>query len=76
METIKKSDDYTVVKKRSGRFGVLGKNNKWVNGEEKVKILLSEGLIKVSAPGKKAAPQESEVAEVSEGADDQAPSES
>ncbi len=50
MEIVKKTKTYTVIKKRSGRFGVLGANGKWINGNEKIKILLDEGLIKVPAP--------------------------
>ena len=50
MEIVKKTKAYTVIKKRSGRFGVLGANGKWINGNEKIKILLDEGLIKVPAP--------------------------
>lgn len=53
METVKVTDEYTVLKKRSGRYGVKGTNNKWINGEEKVNILLKEGLIKVTAPAPK-----------------------
>lgn len=50
MEIVKKTKSYTVIKKRSGRFGVLGANGKWINGNEKIKILLDEGFIKVPAP--------------------------
>lgn len=50
MEIVKKTKAYTVIKKRSGRFGVLGANGKWINGNDKIKILLDEGLIKVPAP--------------------------
>lgn len=50
MEIVKKTKSYTVIKKRSGRFGVLGANGKWINGNDKIKILLEEGLIKVPAP--------------------------
>ncbi len=50
MEIVKKTKTYTVIKKRSGRYGVLGANGKWINGNEKIKILLDEGIIKVPAP--------------------------
>lgn len=50
MEVVKQTDDYSIVKKRSGRFGVKNSQGKWINSEEKVKILLAEGLIKVTAP--------------------------
>ena len=54
-KTAKKSD-YTIEKKRSGRYAVVGKDGKYVNGEEKTKILSKEGLIKLSKPGKKDEP--------------------
>jgi hypothetical protein len=44
---------YKIEKKRSGRFAVVGQNGKYINGEEKVKILVSEGLVKLAT--KKAA---------------------
>jgi hypothetical protein len=50
MEIVKKTADYEIVKKRSGRFGVRGADRKWVNGDEKVKILLAEKLIKAAPP--------------------------
>lgn len=53
MESVKKTKEYEVVKKRSGRFGVIGKDGKWVRAEEKVKILTKEGLIKLTPPKKK-----------------------
>ena len=56
MEVVKKSGDYKIFKKRSGRYGVKSKDGKWVNGAQKAEILNKEGLIKVSV--KKAAPVE------------------
>ncbi|MFG1483508.1 hypothetical protein ABMA79_09500 [Halobacteriovorax sp. HFRX-2_2] len=55
MEVVKKVGEYTIVKKRSGRFAVKAANGKFVNKEEKVKILTDAGLItapvaKVEAP--------------------------
>ena len=55
METVKKTDEYEIVKKRSGRYGVRDANRKWVSGDEKVKILLAEKLI--TAPEPKKAPE-------------------
>ena len=52
METIKKTAEYTIYKKRSGRFGILSKDRTWVKGEEKVKILLGAKLIKLTASKK------------------------
>lgn len=70
MKVLKQTDDYTIYQKRSGRHAVKGADRKWINGEEKVKILLEAGLIKVSAP---AAPAEPEPAE--ETAAEEAPAE-
>ncbi|PIP93868.1 MAG: hypothetical protein COW00_04730 [Bdellovibrio sp. CG12_big_fil_rev_8_21_14_0_65_39_13] len=55
MEVVKKTDSYTIIKKRSGRFGVKHKNGRWINGDEKTKVLLAEGLIKAPAPKEVAA---------------------
>ena len=49
-----KSKEYKIVKKRSGRFAVV-KGKKNVNGDEKVKILVKEGLIKAALPKEKPA---------------------
>lgn len=58
MEIVKKSENYTIFKKRNGRFSVQGKNKKWINGEEKAKILADEGLIKLSVAAPAPAEQE------------------
>ena len=52
MENVKTTKEFKIFKKRNGRFGVKNAKGKWINGEEKVKILSSEGLIKVSVPKK------------------------
>jgi hypothetical protein len=65
METVKATENYTIFKKRSGRYGVKGSNRKWINGEEKAKILSEEGLIKLSVAAEKPAeeaPAEEEAA--------------
>ena len=62
MKVVKKTAEYTVYEKRSGRYADKGADNNWVNAEEKVKILLAEDLIKVAAP----AEPEPEVEEVAE----------
>jgi len=55
MQTAKKTKDYTVYKKGSGRFAVKGMDNKYIRGEAKTKILLKEGLIKFDLPKAKPA---------------------
>lgn len=62
MQTVKTTADYTIVKKRSGRYGVQDKQKKWIRAEEKVKILMKEKLIKQDAPKPKAAEESSEAA--------------
>ena len=52
MEVVKENKEYTVYKKRSGRFGVRGSNRKWINGKSKVEILVKEGLVKAAIPAK------------------------
>ena len=63
MEVVKETKEYTVVKKRNGRFGVKDAKGKWINKEDKVKVLLGEGLIKVAEPKKVEEPAAEEVAE-------------
>lgn len=63
METVKATENYTIFKKRSGRYGVKGSNKKWINGEEKAKILSEEGLIKLSVAAEKPAEEEAPVEE-------------
>lgn len=65
METVKKTSDYQVVKKRSGRFGVLDRKKNWIKGEQKVAILEKEGLVtlpKKAAPAPESAESEEETA--------------
>lgn len=61
MEQIKKTAQYTIFKKNSGRYAVKGrKGAKWVSGEDKVKILVAEQLVTLPEP--KAAPADAEPA--------------
>jgi hypothetical protein len=58
METVKKTKAYSIFKKRNGRFTIEGKKGKTINGAEKVKILVAEGLIKLTAKSNKPAATE------------------
>ncbi|MEN8134574.1 MAG: hypothetical protein ABFS18_03430 [Thermodesulfobacteriota bacterium] len=49
----KKNPEYKLIEKRSKRWAVLGTDGEYINGEEKVKILVKEGKIKVELPKKK-----------------------
>ena len=62
MKVLKKTAEYTVFQKRSGRFAVKNADKKPVNGDEKVAILIAEGFLKEEAPKVEEAPVE-EVAE-------------
>jgi hypothetical protein len=75
MKVIKKTAEYTVYQKRSGRYAVTGADGKAINEGEKVAILLAEDLIK--APASKAPEvEEAEVAETPEAeAAEEAPAE-
>ncbi len=69
MELVKKSGEFSIYKKKNNRFCVQNKNKKYINGDEKQKVLLSEGLITVA----KAKPVEE--APVEEAAAAEAPAE-
>ena len=66
MKTIKKTADYTIFQKKNERYAIKGADKKWINGEEKSKILLAEELIKLSVAQE--APAEEVVEEVAEAA--------
>lgn len=59
MELAKKTADYSIFKKRNGRYGVKNSAGKWVNAADKAAILSKEGMIKLS-PKKAAEPEASE----------------
>lgn len=66
MQLVKKTADYSIYKRGDDRYAVKGANKKPVNGEDKVRILLEEGLVK--APAVKAPVEE--VAEAEAPAED------
>lgn len=53
MKVVKKTDDYTILQRRDNRYAVIDSNKKPVNGDEKVKILVTEELLKVTLPAPK-----------------------
>ena len=49
-------ETYKIIKKRSGRWSVLDRGTrKYINGAEKLKILVAKGLVKVKLPEAKPA---------------------
>lgn len=79
MKVIKKTKEYTVYQKGSGRYAVKNAHKNWVNADEKIAILLAEGLIKAVAPAPapvvEEAPAVEEAAPVVEEAAEEAPAE-
>lgn len=64
MEKVKETKEFKIFKKRSGRFCVKAANGKWINGDEKAKILSGEKLITLPvAKPKEEAPAEEAAAE-------------
>jgi hypothetical protein len=49
LKVVKKTAEYTIYQRNDERYAVKDANKKPVNGEEKVKILLAEELIKLTA---------------------------
>ena len=80
MKLIKKTAEYKIFMRGDDRYAVQDANGKPVNGEEKVRILVEEDLIKVTLPSPKeevAEPEDTadggdEAAEVAAEADDAA----
>ena len=63
MKLIKKTADYKIFVRGDERYAVQDSSGKPVNGEEKVRILVEEELIKVTVPApKEEAPEAEETA--------------
>lgn len=60
MEVVKETKEYKIYKRRDGRHCVKDAKKKAINGEKKIEILTSNGLLK--APAKKRAPAAEEAA--------------
>lgn len=60
MKLVKKTAEYSIFKRGDERYAVKDANKKAVNGDEKVRILLAEELVK---PNLVAKPVVAEVAE-------------
>lgn len=70
MKTVKHTDSYSIYQKRNGRYAVRGEGRKWVNADEKVKILLAEGLITLPE-SKPAEPEPAEEADTEAAAEEE-----
>ncbi|WP_193940563.1 hypothetical protein [Parahaliea mediterranea] len=58
MKLVKKTDEYSIYQRGDERYAVKNAAKKPVNGEEKARILLAEGLIKLTQPAEKPAEEE------------------
>jgi len=63
MKVILRTKQHTVYEKKSGRFAVKDAEKNWVNGDDKVAVLLAEGLVKTAPPAVAEAPVEEAPAE-------------
>ena len=73
MKLIKKTAEYKIFMRGDDRYAIQDANGKPVNGEEKVRILVEEDLIKVTLPSsKEEAPESEDAAEDSAEASDDA----
>lgn len=61
MEVVKETKEYKIYKRRDGRHCVKDAKRKAINGEKKIEILVSAGLLKPAA--KKKAPEAEKAAE-------------
>ncbi len=50
MKIVKKTAEYTIFQRGDERYAVKDANKAPVNGEEKVRILVEEGLVKAALP--------------------------
>lgn len=63
MKLVKKTSEYTISKRRDSRYAVVDAKKNPINGDDKIKILLAEDLIKVTAPAPVAEPEPEAAAE-------------
>ncbi len=50
MKKVTSTDEYTIFQRRDGRYAVKDNKGAAVNGDDKVKVLLEQGLVKAPAP--------------------------
>ena len=75
MKLVKKTDEYSIYLRGDKRYAVEDARKQPVNGEEKVRILVAEELVKVAVPPKKEEPVAEEAAAEEAPAEEAAPEE-
>ena len=68
MKVVVRTHEYTIYQKRSDRFAVRSASREWINGEDKVRVLLEHKLIEAAQPGT-AQPEEAPAAQTAAQAD-------
>ena len=66
MKLVKKTDEYIIYQRSDNRYAVTDANKKPINGDDKVRVLVAEELIKVALPAEPEEPVEEEAATESE----------
>lgn len=74
MKLVKKTDEYSIYLRGDKRYAVEDAARKAVNGDDKVRILVAEGLLKEAAPAEPEEPA-AEEAPVEESAEAEAAAE-
>lgn len=69
MTLIKKTAEYSIFQRGDNRYAVRDAGRRAVNGDEKVRILRAEGLVKRAVPAAPAEPETPEGASASSGAE-------
>ena len=50
MKLIKSTDQYSIFQRRDGRYAIKNNVKKYINGEDKVAILMEHDLLKITSP--------------------------
>lgn len=58
MELVVKKETYTVWKKRNGKYAVRNEKRAFLNGEQKLEVLVKEGILKAMPKKAEEAPAE------------------
>jgi len=66
MKEVQTAGEYTIYQKKSGRYAVKGADKKYVNGDDKAKILLDAGLVEITLPKPVEEPVEAAAEEATE----------
>ena len=75
MKLVKKTDEYSIYLRGDERYAVKDADKKPINGDDKVRVLVAEELIKVALPAEPEEPVEEEAATESEASTGEAPAE-